>query len=111
MVPDLTAAAGAPRVAAIEFPFGRPLGQPGDADTQRAVLRATLAALTTAPASRAITHLPFVWPETHDQVHWHPKESSPISRLLASALSMLKRLVSGEIPAAASRREPDQQGF
>ena len=30
---------GMPRVAAIEHPFGRPLGDVGDADTQRAVLR------------------------------------------------------------------------
>lgn len=107
MVPDLTAAAGAPRVAAIEFPFGRPLGQPGDAATQRAVLRATLDVLCTAPAPGTVTHLPFAWPEAPDQVHWHPKEPSPISRLLTGEPSMLKRLVSGEIPAAASRRNQD----
>ena len=48
MIPDLTAAAGAPRVAAIEFPFGRPLGQPNDAATQRAVLHRTLDVLRDA---------------------------------------------------------------
>ncbi len=106
MVPDLTAAAGAPRVAAIEFPFGRPLGQPGDAATQRAVLRVTLEVLRAAPAPGTVTHLPFEWPKAHDQVHWHPKEPSPIGRLLASDPSMFKRLVAGEIPAAASRRGP-----
>ena len=106
MVPDLTAAAGAPRVAAIEFPFGRPLGQPGDTSTQRAVLRATLEVLDTAPAPGTVTQLPFVWPEPNDQVHWHPREPSPIGRLLAGDPSMLRRLVSGEIPAAASRRGP-----
>jgi hypothetical protein len=109
MVPDLTAAAGAPRVAAIEFPFGRPLGRPGDADTQRGVLGATLEALSAAAAVGTVTHLPFVWPEPPDQVHWHPKEPSPISRLLGSDPSMFKGLVSGAIPAAASRREPDQR--
>ena len=105
MVPDLTAAAGAPRVAAIEFPFGRPLGQPGDAATQRAVLRATLEVLRAAPAPGTVTHLPFVWPEAPDQVHWHPKAPSPISRLLAGNPPMFERLVSGEIPAAASCRD------
>jgi len=107
MVPDLTAAAGAPRVAAIEFPFGRPLGQPGDAATQRAVLRATLEVLRAAPAPGTVIHLPFVWPEAPDQVHWHPKAPSPISRLLAGNPPMFERLVSGEIPAAASCRDQD----
>lgn len=106
MVPDLTAAMGAPRVAAIEFPFGRPLGQPGDSDTQRAVLRATLEALRDAAAPGSVVDLPLRWPEPLDQVHWHPKEPSPIGRLLASDPSLFKRLVAGEIPAAASRRAP-----
>lgn len=106
MVPELTAAIGAPRVAAIEFPFGRPLGQPGDADTQRAVLRATLDALRDISAPGSVVDLPFRWPEPPDQVHWHPKEPSPIGRLLASDPSLFKRLITGEIPAAASRRVP-----
>jgi hypothetical protein len=52
-------------------------------------------------------HLPFAWPEAPDRVHWDPKEPSPISRLLAGEPSMFKRLVSGKIPAVASRRNPD----
>jgi hypothetical protein len=106
MVPELTAAMGAPRVAAIDFPFGRPLGQPGDADTQREVLRATLMALRNAKVPGTVTDLPFQWPEPAAEVHWHPKEPSPIGRLLASNPSLFKRLVAGEIPAAASRRVP-----
>ena len=106
MVPALTAAAGAPRVAAIEFPFGRPLGQPGDSDMQRAVLRATLETLRDATAPGTVVELPFKWPEPPDQVHWHPKEPSPIGRLLASDPSLFKQLLKGEIPAAASRRAP-----
>ena len=106
MIPALTAAVGAPRVAAIEFPFGRPLGQPGDADTQRAVLRATLETLRDATVPRAVVDLPFGWPEAPDEVHWHPKEPSPIRRLLAGDPSLFKRLVAGEIPAMASQRAP-----
>lgn len=104
MIPALTDAMGAPRVAAIEFPFGRPLGQPGDSDTQRAVLHATLDALRDATVPGAVAELPFRWPEPLDQVHWHPKEPSPIGRLLASDPSLFKQLIKGEIPAAASRR-------
>jgi hypothetical protein len=106
MIPELTAAMGAPRVAAIEFPFGRPLGQPGDADTQREVLRATLVALRDATVPGTVIDLPFQWPEPPSEVDWHPKEPSPIGRLLAGNPSLFKQLVAGEIPAAASRRMP-----
>ena len=107
MIPDLSAAAGAPRVAAIEFPFGRPLGQPNDAATQRAVLHATLDALQGASRPGTVVHLPFAWPEAPDQVHWRPKEPSPIVQLLARDPTMfqrLARLAGGDIPPEASRR-------
>jgi hypothetical protein len=106
MIPDLTASRGAPRVAGIEFPFGRPLGQPHDADTQRAVLRAALDALRDASIPGHVVHLPFEWPEPLDRVHWHPKEPSPIVQLLRREPCLFRRLVDGEIPSAASRREP-----
>lgn len=106
MIPELTAATGAPRVAAIEFPFGRPLGQPGDAETQRDVLCATLMALRNAEIPGTVTGLPFRWPEPPAEVHWHPKKPSPIGRLLAGDPSLFKQLVAGQIPAAASRRVP-----
>lgn len=106
MIPDLTAAWGAPRVAAIEFPFGRPLGQPRDTATQRAVLASALEVLGDAARSGAVVHLPFEWPEPAEQVHWHPKEPSPIIRLLGRDPSLLARLLDGEIPAAASHKEP-----
>ena len=104
MIPDLSAAAGAPRVAAIEFPFGRPLGQPNDVATQRAVLHATLDALQGASRPGTVVHLPFEWPEAPDQVHWHPKDPSPIVQLLARDSSMFQRLAGGDIPPEASRR-------
>lgn len=106
MIPDLTAAVGAPRVAAIEFPFGRPLGQPGDAGTQRAVLRATLQGLADAAAPGSLVELPFRWPEPPAEVRWHPKEPSPLGRFLASDPAAFRRLLAGEVPAAASRRVP-----
>jgi len=104
MIPDLTAAAGAPRVAAIEFPFGRPFGQPHDRTTQQAVLRATPDVLGDATRPGTVVHLPFEWPESPAEVHWHPKEPSPILQLLARDPSLFQRLASGDIPPEASRR-------
>ena len=104
MIPDLTVAAGAPRVAAIEFPFGRPFGQPNDAATQRAVLQGTLDALRDASRAGTVVHLPFEWPESPEQVHWHPKEPSPILQLLAGNPALFQRLAAGDIPPEASRR-------
>lgn len=106
MIPDLTRAAGAARVAAIEFPFGRPLGQPHDGATQRAVLSSTLDVLVKAKAPGTVIDLPFEWPEPAEQVHWHPTEPSPIVKLLGSDPERFRQLVAGEIPAAASRRTP-----
>lgn len=109
MIPDLTRAVGAPRVAAIEFPFGRPLGQPGDTGTQLAVLRATLEALRDADRPGAIIDLPFEWPEPAEQTHWHPSEPSPIVRLLGQNPELLKQLVEGRIPPEASHRIPPKR--
>lgn len=106
MIPDLTAAWGAPRVAAIEFPFGRPFGQPHDADTQRAVLLATVEVLRDAERPGTVVDLPFEWPEPIAQVHWHPKEPSPIGQLMARDPSLFRRFVDGDIPVEASRRTP-----
>ena len=109
MIPDLTAAAGAPRVAAIEFPFGRPLGQPNDAPMQGAVLRATLDALRDATMPGTVVHLPFEWPEPPAEVHWHPKEPSPITQLMAGNPSLFQRLAAGDIPPEASRRDQERK--
>ena len=64
MIPDLTRAVGVPRLAGISYPFGRPLGQPHDADGQRAVLRAMLELLATASGPDTYVELPFQWPES-----------------------------------------------
>ncbi len=69
---------GIPRVAAIEHPFGRPMGDVGDAETQRAVLRAALDVFRTAREPGTVEHLPFVWHEAPERTRWHPAEPSPI---------------------------------
>lgn len=97
-VPDLTASVSAPRVAAIEYPLGRTLGQPGDAAGQMAVLRATLAALETLRAPGGVVHLPFEWPEPPKQVRNHPPEDPPIGRYLARNPWFLPKLLSRNVP-------------
>jgi hypothetical protein len=74
---------GMPRVAAIEHPFGRPYGDVGDADTQRAVLRAALGLFETAREPGTVEHLPFVWHEPPEETKWHPAEPSPIIAMRA----------------------------
>jgi hypothetical protein len=75
---------GMPRVAAIEHPFARPFGRVGDAETQRAVLRAALEVFEKAKTPGHIEQLPFVWPEPAGETKWHPPEPSPIIALLKS---------------------------
>ena len=56
---DLTRAVGVPRLAGISYPLGRPLGNPHDADGQRAVLRALLEVLPSATEPDTYVELPF----------------------------------------------------
>ena len=69
---------GMPRVAAIEHPFGRPFGDVGDVERQRAVLKAALDVAVRAREPGHVEHLPFRWHEAPEDTHWHPAEPSPI---------------------------------
>ncbi len=85
MVPAYQATVGAPRVAAVSHPFGRPFGDVGDAETQRAVLRAALRVLETARTPGEVVHLPFRWPEEPKATKWEPDEPSPIIAMMLKA--------------------------
>ncbi len=50
-----------PRVAYARFPFGQPLGEPGNADQQRVVIEDSLRLLVTANEPGAIEALPYRW--------------------------------------------------
>jgi hypothetical protein len=73
-VPDLTASVSVPRLAAIEYPLGRTLGQPCDAAGQTAV------------------------PEAPKAVHNHPPVDPPIARYLARNPWFLPRLLTRSVP-------------
>jgi D-proline reductase (dithiol) PrdB len=108
-IPDLTAAVGVPRLAAIEHPLGYQLGRPGDEEGQRAVLRATLRALAEMKGPGGITHLPFEWPESARRLNAHPPKMPPIAKYLRTHPWHIPKLFSREVPGA-QRAELAPQG-
>ena len=98
MIPDFTAAVGVPRLAGIGYPLSRPMGRPGDAAGQRAVLRAALDLLSTAREPGTVTELPFVWPESPAEARKGSHINPPISQLITRKPWLLVRLLSGDIP-------------
>ena len=50
-----------PRVAYVRFPFGQPLGEPGNADQQRVVVEDALRVLTSAREPGILEQLPYRW--------------------------------------------------
>jgi D-proline reductase (dithiol) PrdB len=97
-VPDLTASVSAPRIAAIEYPLGRTLGQPGDKAGQAAVLEATLRALETIQTPGEVIHLPFEWSESPKEVQNNPPVDPPIARYLTRNPWFLPRLLNRDVP-------------
>lgn len=81
MTPEFHREVGIPRVAAIEYPYGRTVGEVNDADGQRQVLLAALSFLQEAKAPGQVCNLPFTWPEEPKHTNWHPPEISPVIKL------------------------------
>jgi hypothetical protein len=100
MIPDLTRAVGVPRLAGISYPLSRPLGNPHDADGQRAVLRAMLEVLLRAVEPDTYVELPFVWPESPARARNASKDipPAPIVDLVKKKPWLLANLYSGHIP-------------
>ena len=69
--------AGMPRVAAIEFPMGRALGEVGEAKLHREILLSALALFDDAPEPGWVEHLPFKWPHPPEQTTWLPDPPPP----------------------------------
>jgi hypothetical protein len=79
--PEFNREVGFPRIAAIEYPYGRPVGEVGDVKGQKAVLQETLTILENAKTPGQVVDLAFDWPEDPAKVKWHPPEISPIVKL------------------------------
>ena len=80
MMPSWAERYGAPRVAAVEFPFGHPLGLAGDPEMQLAVVRDAMRVLAEAQGPNTIVHLDRTWPgeEREWRRRWQPAEVSPL---------------------------------
>jgi hypothetical protein len=90
--PEFHRQVGIPRVAAIEYPYGRPVGQVNDRQGQRKVLLEALAILEMAEKPGQIFNLPFTWPEEPKETDWQPPEVSPIIKLHLDEIKKLGAL-------------------
>ena len=79
--PEFNRAVGFPRIAAIQYPYGRAIGEVNDKSGQREVLLQTLDVLQKAEKPGLVSHLPFTWPEDPKNTKWHPPEISPMVKL------------------------------
>ncbi len=95
MVPEFQRLVGMPRVAAVEYPFGRPVGGVNDREGQRALLREALSIFERAGNPGETFHLPFTWPEDPKEVKWHPPEPSPIIKLFMGDIRKARREEAG----------------
>jgi len=84
-------AVGIPRSAAIEYPYGRPVGQVGDVSGQTEVISAALSFFESSETPGAIAHLPFTWPEAPKDTHWHPPGMSPIIKMYIDDIKKARR--------------------
>ena len=84
MMPHWGERLGVSRTVGVEFPYGHPLGRPGDGETQMGIIRAALRLLEEATAPGEIRELDYAWPQELDEAKrdWQPPEPSPIIRML-----------------------------
>jgi hypothetical protein len=86
MTPEFNREIGIPRIAAIEYPYGRVVGEVNDAEGQRQVLMEALSILDTAESPGEVVHLPYTWHEDPKETKWHPPEASPIIKMYLEAI-------------------------
>ena len=77
---------GMPRVAAIEFPMGRGLGDVGDAELHRDILLATLDVFIQAKLPGWVEHLPFKWPHPIEETTWLPDPPPPYLEIIRESI-------------------------
>jgi len=88
-------AVGIPRTAAIEHPYGRPVGQVADKEGQRKVLLGVLSVLEKARKPSEVSHLPFTWPEEPKKTDWQPPEMSPLIKHYLEDIKAARKSLGG----------------
>jgi len=89
---EFNRAVGIPRSAAIEYPYGRPVGQVGDREGQRQVLLEAISVFEKAKTPGEVYHLPFTWPEEPKKTDWQPPEMSPIVKFRLDDIRKARQL-------------------
>ncbi len=84
-------AVGIPRSVAIEYPYGRPMGQVGDRKGQREILLRTLSFLEKAQRPGEILHLSLIWPEDPKKTDWQPPEMSPLIKFYLEEIKQARQ--------------------
>jgi hypothetical protein len=82
---------GVPRSAAIEYPYGRPVGEVGDKVGQREVLLAVFEVLEKAQKRGEVRHLQFTWPQDPKETDWQPPEMSPLIKIFLKEIKEARR--------------------
>lgn len=88
---EFTRAEGIPRVAAIEHPYGRPVGQIGNREGQRKVLLEALSVFEKARRPGEVIHLNFTWPEDPKKTDWQPPEMSPLIKFYLEEIRQARK--------------------
>lgn len=93
MMPYWAAKVGIPRSLAVEYPFGHPLGLPGDVQMQHHVLEQALGVLEKAGKVGGIFESEATWPEPAEIAiqRWQPKQLSPVIQYLGPHLRQILR--------------------
>ncbi len=95
-IPDFMVATCVPRIAAIERPFGRLVGEPGDIEGQMAVVRAVLGGLERIETPGEVVNLPVKWQGM--QVTDAEVTPPPITTYLMKHLRQALRFMRRDIP-------------
>jgi hypothetical protein len=87
MMPYWSDKMGVPRTLGVEFPFGHPLGHPGDPEEQLIVIGEALRLLREARGPSTVVHLDREWPDFEKwKTAWYPRELPPIIKVLVERL-------------------------
>ncbi len=91
---EFNRAVGIPRSVAIEYPYGRPLGQVGDKEGQKEILLRTLSFLENARKPGEVLHLTLTWPEDPKKTDWQPPEMSPLIKFYLEEIKQARQRAS-----------------